>query len=229
MGTEIKVIYNHKPIFAKKEDFEEPFYCKETPFEVLKELFSKYHIQKYKTLDTGLGVLNMIPAKSESPGIILGNSIHITGLSIKSFQPKGIEITQSVKEYPPVPVKNITTTDIEEVFNEFIERYLIRKEIIDSGYATKNYLHQTKTYRLGKQKAIEYLKERENKKDDKKEKNLEDILEYGKVLFGEGFNLNKLKKISKKVAKKIPRKIKPLHIDYFTLRPSRNHPHLLRG
>jgi len=220
MGSEVRVIYE-KPSFAKKEAFEEPFYCKESPFEVLKELIPIYHIEKYNTLDTHLGVMGSIPAKSDHPGILLGNPIWITGLSINHFQPKGIEITQSVKEYTPgVKVGNLTNPDEKiNIFNRFIERYLIRTEVVKEGYATENYLHQRTVHKSGKQKAIEYLKEREEKVDDKKEENLEDILDYGKVIFGEDFNLKRLRRISRKIARNIPKKIESVRVDYFTLRP----------
>jgi hypothetical protein len=215
MPTEIKVL------FSEKESFEKLFYCVESPYEVLKELFGKYHVRQFNSLETKWATLQPIPAKSAHKELQFFNSNYIEGLSVKKAESKnGIEITGNLKDYNPgIPFNQIYVDKGKEILYEFIEKYLITKEIIESGYATKNYDHQEKIHKYGRQKAIEYLKQRDKEKDSKKEENLEDILDYGRVVLGEKMNIKMLKKLSRKIAREIPKKIDPTHIDYFTLRP----------
>lgn len=221
MGSEVRILYK-KTCFnlnPKKQEFEEPFYCKESPSEVIKQLLPKYHISKYNTLDSSVNVMGF--EKSKDNGI---NNLRIFGIIVQEFNPKGIEITQSIKEYDPkINVENIKDPILRlKIFNSFIENYLIKKEIINPGSQTQDYHRRTTLSKMGKQKAVEYLKERDIKKDETKEKHLEDILDYGKAMFGEDFNINRLRKLSKRIAKNIPTEIYPIHTNFATLRPSSN-------
>lgn len=222
MGTEIKILYK-KPIYTKERaDFEAPFYCKEAPFEVLKELFPIFHIQKYNSLETW-GTVARIPKESKYSKSNEENNLLIHGLSITNFEPQnGMSISESLKDYKmDIPIPNTFIGLEKKLMENFIARYLIEKKVTDSGNVTQNYLHQTSIGKYGKQKAIQYVKERKNHIDEVKENYLKDILDFGKVALGEDFNLKKLRKMSRKVAREIPTRIMPTRTYFANLRPSR--------
>jgi len=220
MGTEIKVLFENRSL-EKKVGLDEPFYCKEKPYEVLKELFPKFHVQKYNSLDAAISGMARAGYESDLSRIKPGNDLLITGISIKNFEKEGIEITNSVKDYKlNILVKPLPTKEIWINFKGFVEEVLIKKQVIDSGAATQDYNRKVTVSKYGKQKVTEYLDERKNNPDEEREKKLADILDYGKVIFGEDFDLNDLKKISHKIAKGIPTKIEPTNVFYATLRPS---------
>ncbi len=215
MGTEIKVLHTKRDFVKGEENFEKPFYCKETPFEVLKELYPKFHIKKYNSIETFGTMINF---NSHISGVV---DYWIHGISINNFEPtNGLDVSGNLKDYKlNISIPNIGK--VEDIMSGFVEKYLIRKEIIDSGSATQNYLRQLKSSKYGKQRAIEYLNERKKNPNPEKEQNLEDILDYGKVSLGEKFNLRKLEKMSRIIAKRIPTKIEPTNVVYATLRPSK--------
>lgn len=216
MGTEIKVLHHKKNFSRNKEYFEEPFYCQETPFKVLQELYPKFHITKYNTI--------------EIPHVMIGinsketnDCYWVYGLSITSFNPtNGLTVSGSLKDYRldfELPCPSI---DKEEFIKNIVSGYLIRKEVIDSGSATENYNHIKKISKYGKQKVIEYINERKKNPNPQKEQNLEDILDYGKVALDNKFDLRILKRMSRRIARKIPTKIEPTNIFYATLRPGKD-------
>lgn len=222
MGTEIKVLYKKLVNTKEKADFEEPFYCKEAPFEVLKELYPKFHIQIYNTIETW-GVLESLPREGEYSRL-RENGFFIHGLSIKNSEPQnGMNILGNLSDYKmDISIPNGVIGNEEKIVRLFIERYLIEKKIIDAGSITQNYLHQTKIFKYGKQRAIQYVRERKNQIDEKKEECLEDILEYGKVALGDNFNLRKLERMSRRVAREIPTEFYPSKMYFATLKPSRS-------
>ena len=207
-----------------KEDFEEPFYCKENPFEVLKELLPRYHIEKFNNLETIRCLSKTLDARSGNSNIKIGNKIWVYGLSIEDFRAKnGLGVFGNLKDYKlNINMKNNCLDKGAEIIEGFIRKYLIQKEIIDSGYSTVNWQYKETIHKYGKQKLINYLKERKKNADTEKEKYLEDILHYGIVLFGDDFNLKKLTKMSKRIIKSMPTKIHPTNIDYHTLKPSKH-------
>jgi hypothetical protein len=145
----------------------------------------------------------------------------ITGLSIKRYESRGIRFTESVSKYnPAVIVNKLINQTPEDMLNYFVKKYLITTEITKAGSQTQNCNHRIVGSTPSEQIAIEYLKERERKIDMAREGNLEDILDYGKVVFGRRFDIKKLKEISSKVASSIPTEIAPTHTVFATLRPS---------
>lgn len=207
MGTKVEILINKNGVTSRrimeaeikgKEAYPNlVYYCKESPFEVLAKLFPKYHITEFKGLQSHIG-----------------SSLESMGLSIQEFNSKeGLIPTKSIKHYKPSVSKEIIRKcqSAEGFLERAIKDYLIEKQIIDRGSGIENVVTGQKfSKRYGKQKIIEYVKEREKKKDSKKEKYFQDILNFGKVVMKGKFDIKTIKKMSHKIAKEIPTQIEPV-------------------
>lgn len=186
MGTEIRALYN-KPECSDEESFEKPFYCRQTPLEVLQILFPKFHIAKYNTLETP-GTVVSVPRLS-TPGLKFPTPYYVHGLSIKEYIPEnGLAIVGNIMSFDMnIRIPNVHIGKGREIVENLIEMYLIEKRMIDNED--------------GKEKVVEYVKERKENINIERERNLEDIIEYGRVSIGEEFDIKIIEKMSAEIVK----------------------------
>lgn len=196
MGTKIEIPIRRNGITNRKKYSDLVYYCKESPSEVLKKLFKKYHISRFNDLRNHWGA-----------------SIESSGLIIEEFGLKeGLIPSRSIKNYKPSVSKKIIAKCIspEGYLRDFIKSYLIEEKVIDEGSGIENVVTGQKIpKRYGKQKAVEYIIERKKQKDPEKEKYFKEILKFGKIVMEGKFDLNIMKKMSHEIAKEIPTKIEP--------------------
>ncbi len=181
------------------------FYCQESPLEVLRELGQKYHIKSYRDIES-----------IWSDTVIVGekNKILFSGLKVKDFRPEnGLGVSGSIKDYKiVVPEKNQYKDRPISVLSNFISKYLF--EVKDPNFVLfgdiARFREQYPNGYPEKRKVKNYMKTRRNRKDEKKEKYLEQILEYSNAIFGKEFGTIKtLKKLSEKIQKHFPTDYSP--------------------
>ena len=206
MGTRLSFNYT-KSIGSKvKRAFEEPFYCKEMPSEVLQRLISKYHVIQYNTITTNLCDMVRI-SSSEDNYISPGKSVR--GLIIVPYnnEKNGLTISGSVNDFSPgVPESDLSIRNAQMIVDGMITKFLVDVKVLDFGSIANM---SDKIISYGKQNVTNYLRTRNDKKDLLKEQHLEDILIYGKIVIGSSFNEEYIKKIADKVVKSTPKKFDP--------------------
>jgi hypothetical protein len=206
MGTKLSFNYEKTISRKLKYPYEEPFYCKENPSEVLPILVPKYHVVRYNTVTTNLCDRVQISTPQDY-GIF--PRFTIEGLNIVPYdnEQNGLTITKSVADFAPgIPESDLSIRNAQMIVDGMITKFLVDVEILDFG-TIANLSHTVMSY--GKQKATNYLRERKDKKNILKEQNLEDILVYGKVVLGPSFNEKYMMKVADRVVKSIPEKFDP--------------------
>lgn len=226
MGTKVSVIYKVSKIHEdrKKYDFEKPLYFKEDSSKVLREFIPKYNVCKFNSIDLSDRPFMRVPIVLLKKGVSTSNMIDVDGIYIQNFYDESLEISKSIsnfnfenKDFKMIERK--ASPEINKIIYDITRRYMISTKVIDSGSATQGLVRKT-IGRMGKQKAINYLKTRKRKKDSKKEKYLEDILLYGKAVLGRNFDINYLNSIAEEIVEEIPEECEPTRVFYATLRRS---------
>jgi len=220
MGTKISFSYEHpfeKHSGIKRYKFEEPTYCVESPIDVLKVMIPKYHVIQYNSVRVNITSLMRFPVISSKPGIQYGSSIHVHGMNIEPYENNnGLTITGSISNFDTdFPQSDFSLTHSHDIVHRLIRKYLIDITILNRGH----YVHGSRVFAMevvpskiidyGRQKGISYLDIREKSPDAKKEQNLEDILDYGKVVLGQDFNEKSIREISSEIIKGIPKTFDP--------------------
>jgi hypothetical protein len=221
MGTKISFSYDNpqaKNKNIKKYALEEPFYCVESPVEILKAMAPKYPIARYNSIQNHTFPYATLPIVSTRPGIQYGNSIHLHGMNIEPYQNNnGLAITGSISNFDTdFPQDEFFNKKYgQELVEKLIRRYLIELKVLDWGLVVQGStvfameVIPSKILSYGKQKGINYMDVRKDTKDQKKEQNLEDILDYGRTVLKQDFTEKNIRKISSKLVKDIPKEFDP--------------------
>lgn len=206
MGTKLSFNYEKTISRKLKYPYEEPFYCKESPSEVLPLLIKKYHVSRYNTVTTNLCDRVELSGPQDY-GIF--PRFTIEGLNIVPYdnEQNGLTITKSVSDFAPgILESDLSIRNAKMIVDGMITKFLVDVKVLDFG-AIANISHSVMSY--GKLKATNYLKERKQKTDAMKEQNLEDILVYGKVVLGPSFNEKYILEVANRVVKGTPTKFDP--------------------
>ena len=190
MPTKISAVYSKMNSFHEEPDFlKNPFYCQESPFEVMKVFADKHFIWRFKNIESKVGSYKIVESdqKRNSQMLFFG------GFNLEEYIPssEGIEIIGKIKEYnPEFPESKIDDNMKNSIIKGLIKSYLISTIETDPGHQTIGPEGRI----IGKpkdatQKVINYFKTRQKQKDPEKEKYLFEILEYAQALIREEFSL----------------------------------------
>jgi hypothetical protein len=179
-------------------DIRNEYYCMESPFRVLRELGPKYHITQFKTVSLIDGAISI-----GNPGLIIEES--------KRDLENGSIISGKIKNYKCRLEEGNSFFGKKDMISKLIGTYIVNTKIISYG-------SENEKIELGKQKAVNYIKERKMIFNPIKEKALEDILEYGKVIFKKRFRIKDVNKIAEEIISKIPEEFSPNSGNYANLR-----------
>lgn len=217
MGTRIDTEYWHavKNISSKEnlDLFKKKYYFREDSNEALKELVKIYKVSKFRNIET-----DFFPGEPFSKE---GNVFALYGFNISDSEIEGAEFTKSIFDFNLDYLKHNGSLDKEGLIRSFILKYLIKREVKEKGYSSRN-LNKTIAIKNGKYKYLNYLDERKNKEIKEKENQLEDILIYGKVLFGERFGLKEIDGFVRREIKILPKEFEPAPSSFFTLDDGKN-------
>ena len=207
MGTKLSFDYD-KSLFSKiKHPFEEPFYCKENSSVVLQRLISKYHVKKYNSIETNWCDRVYIPSSDDKT---VFPKLTINGLNIRPYENNnGLRINKSYKDFNPgVPESDFSIKHAQMIVDGMIVKYMVDVKVLNYGIAG---VFSRPPFSMGRQEAVSYLDARTNEKDKLKEQHLEDIIIYGKVVFGKSFGFNEeyIKNVLDKTVSEIPPEFDP--------------------
>lgn len=220
MPTKISADYSKEgSSFEEPDNFKNPFYCKEGPYEVMEKLADRFLIKKFKNIESKVGSSEIIwKDRSKSNQHIIFN-----GLKLEEYFPgqEGIEITGKIQNYNPEFPENDINEDMKNtIISALISDYLISTKEISPGHKTIGPGGREIGAKQAKQKVINYFKTRVDIVDYEKETYLFEILEYSQALLGKKFLLRDLKKLARKVEKETPRKVESHNVFFATLKPS---------
>lgn len=231
MGTEIGFSYDKNHFKGKNITKLEELYCKESAKDVLEKLLPKYKISIFRNINTISTSKNkggrfgpmkshffkgeLIRLENLKENYFFSGLQYLDGLYIKDFNKKGLNISNSVNNFSTEYLKHPKEGfDKEALIRSLISEYLIDQKIKDPGRASSNTI-KTTIHKKGKYMYTNYLEKRKTSKENNKENELEDILTFGQILFGNNFNIEDLNQFAKKEIKKMPKRFKPIPSEFY--------------
>ncbi len=183
--------------FPREE--EKDYYCVESPLRVLKTLGPIHHIVKYNSVSLYEGSMGI-----ENPGLIIEDAGYY------ELAGKGLAVVGRIDGYEHNSEDKNPFIGDEKIISKLIKDYLIDVEKISPGSATYTGTNKI-IHNYGKQNIINYLEQRTRKGGENpiKERALEDIINYGNVIFREDFCINDANMIAKKIILEIPKEFEP--------------------
>ena len=188
-NTEIKTKINGKP---EKLPFEYGYF-KESSMEVLSVLGKNYNVSKYKDIET-----------NENSTFEFKKHLLNYGFSVREANLPGITIHNSIYKYVNLSFLQkpaLTKNDLEGKVKGLIRKYIVTTYIKhgpimggfrfngDDGIGPRSSSEETITKN--------YFEERKNKKDELKERQLEQIIDYVQIILDNPkFSLKDLEKLS---------------------------------
>jgi len=213
MVTKLNLVFTNGLSYNANESIK-PFYCIESAQEVLKILKDKIVVCKYNSVSTHLTQSVIIEEDGKSE--VYTGGIALMSLSPSKIMNKNKDHTYSIQDFLPLLPECIDTIPRKEnILESMIATYMIDVKVIDNGSVMHDKRSQDITkYPLsiisrGMQNPINYLDTREIRTNKLKEKNLKDIIEYGKVIIGKFFDENTVKVIANKAMNKVPISFNP--------------------
>ncbi|OYT36812.1 hypothetical protein B6U91_00345 [Candidatus Pacearchaeota archaeon ex4484_71] len=199
------------------EKLKKEFYCSESPREVLNNLSQRFLIHRYKDLNV---TFPYIPErlKKDTKSILFG------GIGIEEIDTErtGLSVNRGLEELTlNFPEANLSYKEKEEIIHRMILENFIDTEILGGGYLLEGPGRRTIDEKPDKQRAINYFKTRKKRKDEEKEREIIQAIEYSSAILGREIGLKTLERMSRKVEKSVPKEVDPVRVVFATLVPSK--------
>lgn len=220
MPTKLNVAKFSNFFNKNKYSFENAFYFKENSEEVLRKVFLEYPVQEFNKLKISQeNILRQIETKDKK----IFNKLYLGGLCIGEtnlFPKEFNDLENFSKDKDFGLIKRTKSPNINSIMFSLVNEYLIEKRISKKGKEIQGCGRKIIYSEPSIQEGISYLEMRKEKEILEKEEILEDILKYGKAIFGKNFEIGDLEIIAREILKEFPKKVKPLNINFANLSPS---------